>query len=56
VARKARALLEHLPPGPHAALERLLDQYVKAEGAARERAEEALLDFFLEHESRSPEP
>jgi molecular chaperone DnaK len=56
VARKARALLEHLAPGPHAELERLLDRYVKAEGAERERAEEALLDFFLEHEPRSPEP
>jgi molecular chaperone DnaK len=56
VARKAHALLEHLPPEPRAELERLLDQYVKAEGAERERAEEALLDFFLEHEPRSPEP
>jgi molecular chaperone DnaK len=56
VARKARALLEHLAPEPRAELERLLDRYVKAEGAERERAEEALLDFFLEHEPRSPEP
>ena len=56
VARKGRALLEHLPPGPRARLEQLLDKYMRAEGAARERAEEALLDFFLEHEPRSPEP
>lgn len=55
VARKAHALLEHLPPGPRAALEHLLGEYTKAEGEARERAEEALLDFFLEHEPRSPE-
>jgi molecular chaperone DnaK len=56
VARKGHALLEHLAPEPRAKLERLLDEYVKAEGPAREHAEEALLDFFLEHEPRSPEP
>jgi molecular chaperone DnaK len=56
VARKGRALLEHLSPEPRAELERLLDEYVSSEGAAHDRAEEALLDFFLEHEPRSPEP
>jgi molecular chaperone DnaK len=56
VARKGRALVERLPPRQRAELEQLLDRYAKAEGAARERAEEALLDFFLEHEPQSPEP
>ncbi|WP_224244908.1 Hsp70 family protein [Hyalangium gracile] len=56
VARKGRALLERLPVGPKAELERLLERYAAAEGAGRERAEEALLDFFLEHEPRHQEP
>jgi molecular chaperone DnaK len=50
VERKGRALLERLPSGPRTVLARLLAQYVAAQGAAREQAEEALLDFFLEHE------
>jgi molecular chaperone DnaK len=50
VERKGRALLERLPSGPRSELERLLEQYTVAEGQARERVEEALLDFFLEHE------
>jgi molecular chaperone DnaK len=56
VERKGRALSERLPPGPRAELERLLGQYATAEGAARERAEEALLDFFLDHESAGEAP
>jgi molecular chaperone DnaK len=56
VERKARALLQGLPPGPRAELERLLGQYAASEGSARERAEEALLDFFLEHEAERREP
>ncbi|MBN1205128.1 MAG: Hsp70 family protein [Myxococcaceae bacterium] len=56
VERKARALLERLAPGPRAELERLLGQYAAAEGSARERAEEALLDFFLDHEAEPREP
>ncbi|HYI03199.1 Hsp70 family protein [Hyalangium sp.] len=55
VARKGRALGERLPPQQRAELEQLLHRYAKAEGAARERAEEALLDFFVEHEPQSPE-
>ncbi len=51
VERKARTLLERLPPGAREELERLLGNYTGAEGSARERAEEALLDFFLDHES-----
>jgi molecular chaperone DnaK len=56
VERKGRALLEQLPPGPRAELERLLEQYAAAEGSARERAEESLLDFFLDHEAGRREP
>jgi len=56
VVRKGRALLERLAPGPRAELERLLEEQARSEGSAHERAEEALLDFFLEHEPQSPEP
>ncbi|WP_224362698.1 Hsp70 family protein [Hyalangium versicolor] len=56
VARKGHALLERLPPELKAELEGLLERYTSAEGAARERAEEALLDFFLEHEPHHVEP
>jgi molecular chaperone DnaK len=58
VERKGHALLERLPPELRAGLKRLLDQYAQAQGVARERAEEALLDFFLnlEHGSELPEP
>jgi molecular chaperone DnaK len=55
VVRKGRSLLERLPSGPRAELQRLLEQYAQGEGSARERAEEALLDFFLEHEPQHPE-
>jgi molecular chaperone DnaK len=52
VVRKARALIEQLEPARKAELEVLLLEHAAAEGApARERVEEALLDFFLEHES-----
>ncbi|MDC0713146.1 Hsp70 family protein [Stigmatella sp. ncwal1] len=56
VIRKGRALLERLSPGPRAELERLLDAHSAAEGAGRDRAEDALLDFFLENEPQQPEP
>ncbi|MDY7229683.1 Hsp70 family protein [Hyalangium rubrum] len=56
VERKARALAARLPPTLRVELERLLDQYTAAEGASRERAEEALLDFFLEYEAEHREP
>jgi len=56
VERKGRTLLERLAAGPRAGLERLLEQYAAAEGLAKERAEEALLDFFLEHEVERQEP
>ncbi|WNG36090.1 Hsp70 family protein [Archangium violaceum] len=58
VERKGHALLERLPPELRTELKRLLDQYAQAQGVARERAEEALLDFFLnsEHGSGLPEP
>jgi molecular chaperone DnaK len=56
VVRKGRSLLERLAPGPRAELHRLLEQHAQAEGSARERAEESLLDFFLEHEPHRPVP
>jgi molecular chaperone DnaK len=58
VERKGRELLERLPPEQRAGLERLLSQYTQAQGAERERAEEALLDFFLslEQGAEHPEP
>lgn len=58
VERKGRDLLERLPPEQRAVLEGLLGQYAQAQGAARERAEEALLDFFLslEQGAEHPEP
>jgi molecular chaperone DnaK len=56
VERKGRALLEQLPLGPRTELERLLEQYTVGEGQARERAEEALLDFFLDHEVERQSP
>lgn len=48
VERKARVLLAKLKGEPHAELQRLLDAYVQSSGNERERAEENLLDFFLE--------
>ncbi len=56
VERKGRALLEKLPVEARANLEQLLEQYAAADGQAREQAEEALLDFFLEHDAALPEP
>lgn len=56
VVRKGRALLEQLAPAPRAALQLLLERYAQSEGLAREHAEEALLDFFLEHEPQHLEP
>lgn len=58
VERKGRELLERLPPEQRATLERLLGEYAQAQGAVRERAEEALLDLFLslEQGAEHPEP
>jgi molecular chaperone DnaK len=47
--RKAHALLEKLTGKPKAALQGLLDAYGVATGGAREAAEEALLDFIVDH-------
>ncbi|MHB8874235.1 MAG: Hsp70 family protein [Myxococcaceae bacterium] len=48
VERKARALLTALEGEPRARLEQLLEAHSRAKGSDRERAEEALLDFFLD--------
>jgi molecular chaperone DnaK len=50
VERKAIELAKTLPDEARARLEGLLHRYRKSEGDAREAAEEALLDFFLDHE------
>jgi molecular chaperone DnaK len=50
VLRKARALLETLEGDPRSELERLLEAYREATGPGRERAEDALLDFFVDLE------
>jgi molecular chaperone DnaK len=47
--RKAQALLEELTGAPRAALQKRLDAYLGAVGDAREKAEEDLLDFLVEH-------
>jgi molecular chaperone DnaK len=48
VERKALALLAELEGDDREELEGLLDDYRQAAGAARDEAEEALLDFFLD--------
>jgi molecular chaperone DnaK len=50
VERKARALLGKLAGKDRDELARRLDAYLAASGSARETAEEALLDFFLDVE------
>ncbi len=55
IERKARRLLGELAERgePRAArqLEELLERFTHAAGRAREQAEEAILDFFLDHEA-----
>jgi molecular chaperone DnaK len=51
VERKARELLEQLEGGQRKALQGLLEKYLSVSGAAKEAAEEDLLDFFLQHAS-----
>ncbi|HEY3352691.1 MAG TPA: Hsp70 family protein [Polyangia bacterium] len=55
VERKANALLERLAGPARAELERLLARYRLATDAARPEAEEALLDFFIDHEDEAGE-
>lgn len=54
IERKARRLLAALAEQgdrrPAEVLEALLDRYARASGPARDEAEEAILDFFLDHE------
>lgn len=50
VERKAEALLATLDEGPRRTLEGLLENYRGATGAARGEAEEAILDFLLDHD------
>jgi molecular chaperone DnaK len=55
VLRKARKLLADLEGEPHAALMQLMAAYEQADTNAREAAEEALLDFFVELDDLEPD-
>lgn len=55
VLRKARKLLADLDGEPHAALMQLMAAYEQAGTNAREAAEEALLDFFVELDDLEPD-
>jgi molecular chaperone DnaK len=51
IERKAEALLGGMEPTERAALTRLLEAFRRASGPDKEAAEEALLDFFIDHEA-----
>ena len=56
IERKVQALLEKLGPGPRAELEQLLANLRQSHGGSRSEAEDAILDFFLEHDAGEEAP